>query len=117
MGGPLPDVRCHAPPLRKGWVPPAGGDVVAPAASHPLHVMAPHPVHGATGSRRRCRQMTGHHSHVELRHLEYFVAVAEELSFTRASRRLHVVQSGVPSAIQGLERELGAALSSATGTG
>jgi len=47
---------------------------------------------------------------VELRHLEYFVAVAEELSFTRASRRLHVVQSGVSSAIQGLERELGAAL-------
>jgi DNA-binding transcriptional LysR family regulator len=49
-------------------------------------------------------------SRVELRHLEYFVAVAEELSFTRASRRLHVVQSGVSSAIQGLERELGAAL-------
>lgn len=47
---------------------------------------------------------------MELRHLEYFIAVAEELSFTRASRRLHVVQSGVSSAIQGLERELGAAL-------
>jgi DNA-binding transcriptional LysR family regulator len=47
---------------------------------------------------------------VELRHLEYFVAVAEELSFTRASRRLHVVQSGVSSAIQSLERELGTAL-------
>jgi DNA-binding transcriptional LysR family regulator len=52
----------------------------------------------------------GDDKHVELRHLEYFVAVAEELSFTRASRRLHVVQSGVSSAIQGLERELGAAL-------
>jgi DNA-binding transcriptional LysR family regulator len=47
---------------------------------------------------------------MELRHLEYFVAVAEELSFTRASRRLHVVQSGVSSAIQGLERELAAPL-------
>jgi DNA-binding transcriptional LysR family regulator len=47
---------------------------------------------------------------VELRHLQFFVAVAEELSFTRASRRLHVVQSGVSSAIQGLERELGAPL-------
>src|SRR5450432_2728230 len=47
---------------------------------------------------------------MELRHLEYFVAVSEELSFTRASRRLHVVQSGVSSAIQGLERDLGAAL-------
>jgi DNA-binding transcriptional LysR family regulator len=47
---------------------------------------------------------------MELRHLEYFVAVAEELSFTRASRRLHVVQSGVSRTIQGLERDLGAAL-------
>jgi len=47
---------------------------------------------------------------VELRHLEYFVAVAEELSFTRASRRLHVVQSGVSSAIQALEHELDAVL-------
>lgn len=47
---------------------------------------------------------------VELRHLEYFVAVAEELSFTRASRRLHVVQSGVSSSVAALERELGAQL-------
>lgn len=47
---------------------------------------------------------------MELRHLEHFVAVAEELSFTRASRRLHVVQSGVSSSIQVLERELGATL-------
>lgn len=47
---------------------------------------------------------------MELRHLEYFVAVAEELSFTRASRRLHVVQSGVSSAIAALERELGVSL-------
>jgi DNA-binding transcriptional LysR family regulator len=48
----------------------------------------------------------GDNAGMELRHLEYFVAVAEELSFTRAARRLHVVQSGVSSAIQGLEREL-----------
>ncbi len=47
---------------------------------------------------------------MELRHLQYFVVVAEELSFTRASRRLHVVQSGVSSAIQSLERELGGPL-------
>ena len=43
---------------------------------------------------------------MELRHLAYFVAVAEELSFTRASARLHVVQSGVSSAIRALEHEL-----------
>ncbi|MGW6460847.1 LysR family transcriptional regulator [Streptomyces sp. NPDC055078] len=47
---------------------------------------------------------------MELRHLEYFAAVAEELNFTRASRRLHVAQSGVSTAIRALERELGAAL-------
>ncbi|GIH14988.1 LysR family transcriptional regulator [Rugosimonospora africana] len=47
---------------------------------------------------------------VELRHLEYFVAVAAERSFTRAATRLHVVQSAVSAAISALERELGAAL-------
>ncbi|MFI5757725.1 LysR family transcriptional regulator [Streptomyces sp. NPDC051569] len=47
---------------------------------------------------------------MELRHLEYFLAVAEELNFTRAAKRLHVVQSGVSSAVHSLERELDAAL-------
>jgi DNA-binding transcriptional LysR family regulator len=47
---------------------------------------------------------------MELRHLEYFVAVAEERSFTRAATRLHVVQSGVSAAVKALERELDAAL-------
>jgi DNA-binding transcriptional LysR family regulator len=47
---------------------------------------------------------------VELRHLECFVAVAEEANFSRAAARLHVVQSAVSATIKGLERELGAAL-------
>jgi DNA-binding transcriptional LysR family regulator len=47
---------------------------------------------------------------VEIRHFEYFVAVAEERSFTRAATRLHVVQSGVSAVIKAMERELGAAL-------
>lgn len=47
---------------------------------------------------------------MELRQLEHFIAVAEELSFTRAAHRLHVVQSGVSAAIRALERELGCQL-------
>ncbi|GLX99657.1 MULTISPECIES: LysR family transcriptional regulator [Actinoplanes] len=47
---------------------------------------------------------------MELRQLAYFVAVAEEQSFTRAATRLHVVQSAVSAAVKTLERELGATL-------
>ena len=47
---------------------------------------------------------------MELRHLRYFCAVAEEQSFTSASRRLHVSQSGVSGQVRDLERELGVTL-------
>jgi DNA-binding transcriptional LysR family regulator len=47
---------------------------------------------------------------VELRHLEYFLTVADTRSFSRAAKRLHVVQSGVSATIKALERELGAEL-------
>ena len=47
---------------------------------------------------------------MELRQLEYFVAVAEELSFTRAAARSHVVQSALSYQIAQLERENGIAL-------
>jgi DNA-binding transcriptional LysR family regulator len=47
---------------------------------------------------------------VELRHLEYFVAVAEEQHFTRAAERMRVAQSGLSASVRSLERELGAPL-------
>src|SRR3954454_2298305 len=47
---------------------------------------------------------------MELRQLEYFVAVAEEANFTRAAERVHISQSGVSAQLRQLERELGAAL-------
>jgi DNA-binding transcriptional LysR family regulator len=43
---------------------------------------------------------------VELRHLDYFVAVAAELNFSRAAQRIHVVQSALSAAVSRLEKEL-----------
>ncbi|WP_216897812.1 LysR family transcriptional regulator [Nocardia alni] len=47
---------------------------------------------------------------MDLRQLNYFVAVSETGSFTGAARRMHVVQSGLSATIRALERELGAEL-------
>ncbi|GAS96390.1 LysR family transcriptional regulator [Mycolicibacterium canariasense] len=47
---------------------------------------------------------------MELRQIEHFLAVAGELSFTRAAERAHVVQSALSTSVAKLERELGVQL-------
>ncbi|MFC0626397.1 LysR family transcriptional regulator [Kribbella deserti] len=47
---------------------------------------------------------------MELRHLEHFVAVAEQRHFTRAAEAMSISQSGLSASIRALERELHASL-------
>ncbi|GFG48655.1 LysR family transcriptional regulator [Mycolicibacterium agri] len=47
---------------------------------------------------------------MELRQLEYFIAVAGEMSFSKAAHRAHVVQSALSTSIGKLEKELGVEL-------
>lgn len=47
---------------------------------------------------------------MDMRQIEFFVAVAEERNFTRAAELTYVTQSGLSSSIRGLERELGVQL-------
>src|SRR5689334_25423856 len=47
---------------------------------------------------------------MKIRQIVYFLALCEELHFTRAARRCGVAQPSLTNAIRALERELGAAL-------
>jgi DNA-binding transcriptional LysR family regulator len=54
---------------------------------------------------------------MELRHLKYFVAVAEELNLTRAAAKVHVAQPALSRQMRDLEGELGVTLFERTRTG
>lgn len=50
---------------------------------------------------------------MDYRHLKYFMEVAEEKSFSKAARNLHISQSAISRMIKSLEDELGIILLSA----